>query len=51
MNILFWILVLLGLAILYFVLSFVFGFIGNIFIKLYNKFNKNIGKREDKNNE
>lgn len=49
MNIIFWILVIILLIIFYSILSFAFGFIGNIAVKFYNKFNKNIGK--DENNE
>jgi len=51
MNIVFWILVGIGALFVYWILSFAFGIIGGIGSKMKNKFNKNIGKEEEKDNE
>lgn len=44
MNIVFYVLVLLGAALIYFLLSYAFGFIGKSASNMANKFKENIDK-------
>jgi hypothetical protein len=47
-NIVFWILLLLGALAVYFVMSYVFDIIGNVGMKMYKIFNKNLGIKRRK---
>lgn len=51
MNIVFYILIILGSMVIYFLLSFLFEAIGNIAIKLVKIFKKNIMDSEEKVND
>lgn len=48
MNVVFYILIILIAAAIYFLLSFLFGSIGNIAIKLFNTFKNNITDEKEK---
>ena len=50
MTLAFYILALLFIAIAYFLLSFLFNIIGSLAIKMWNRFSKNIGEEENKEN-
>ena len=48
MNIVFYVLIILIATIVYFLLSFLFGIIGSVAIKLFNTFKNNITDRKEK---
>lgn len=50
MTLAFYILALFFIAIAYFLLSFLFNIIGSLAMKMWNKFNKNIGEEMNKEN-
>ncbi len=49
MNIIFWLMFIFLWVVVYFILSFTFRILGNISIKIYNKFKNNIGRGEINN--
>lgn len=51
MNIVFYILILICMIISYFFLSFLFGRIGSLASKSFNKFKENISDKKEKDNE
>lgn len=51
MNIVFYILILIFMIIIYFFLSFLFGGIGSLASKSFNKFKENISDKKEKENE
>lgn len=48
MNIVFYVLIILITTIVYFLLSFLFGIIGSVAIKLFNTFKNNITDKKEK---